>query len=438
MIKLRKLITVLLYFFLFILPFQTRWIYGPGVSNSGMWEYGARSLYASELLLGLILILSIIFFLIKIFKKKINFSKDKLKWWRLLALFLVIILLIINAFFAINSGLAFYKLTLVISAAALFFLIVYLPLEFGKISWILVLSGSLQSIIALSQFISQKVVANKWLGMASQDPQTLGVPVVETASGRVLRAFGSLPHPNMLAGFLVLTLILLIGLFILNKSGKTKKLLPLLLISNSIGLCVTLSRTALLAAPLSIVLIAFFFRKNPVPTKIISKLALIVIFVLLAFSLTYPELILTRLDSSNRLEAISNSERISQYSDAWQIGKTNWALGVGSQNYTVALQRLKPNLESWQYQPIHNVYVLTLIEFGLFGALMLILYLRFFIKSIAKSAGTNNQQLISLVCLIVFSFLGLFDHYLLSFYFGLILLVVIFSLLQLKPHGEQN
>ena len=43
--------------FLFLLPWQTRWFYQSGSLNGGYWEYGTFSLYGTQILLWLIIIL---------------------------------------------------------------------------------------------------------------------------------------------------------------------------------------------------------------------------------------------------------------------------------------------------------------------------------------------------------------------------------------------
>src|SRR3989344_7359049 len=58
--KLKTVINYLLLLFLFLLPWQTRWIYQPAMLNGGFWEYGTQSFYGTEILLWLIVILFLI------------------------------------------------------------------------------------------------------------------------------------------------------------------------------------------------------------------------------------------------------------------------------------------------------------------------------------------------------------------------------------------
>ena len=61
MSKLSKTIEYLFYLFIFLLPWQTRWIWHYGSLNGGQSEYLTFSLYGTEILLWLILFLTIIY-----------------------------------------------------------------------------------------------------------------------------------------------------------------------------------------------------------------------------------------------------------------------------------------------------------------------------------------------------------------------------------------
>ncbi len=76
--KLQKIIEYGLYLFLFILPWQTRWIIKEGEINGGYFEYETYSLYGSDILLIVVLFLAGIYF----FRKRKEVSKLKVKkYW---------------------------------------------------------------------------------------------------------------------------------------------------------------------------------------------------------------------------------------------------------------------------------------------------------------------------------------------------------------------
>src|SRR3989344_8224312 len=55
MFKIDRLIEYCFYLFIFLLPWQTRWIWQDAFLNGFTWEYGRFSLYGTEILVGLIL-----------------------------------------------------------------------------------------------------------------------------------------------------------------------------------------------------------------------------------------------------------------------------------------------------------------------------------------------------------------------------------------------
>ena len=58
--KIRKIIEYGLYLLVFLLPWQTRWIIKAGMINGGYSEYGTISLYGTDILLIILLMIKII------------------------------------------------------------------------------------------------------------------------------------------------------------------------------------------------------------------------------------------------------------------------------------------------------------------------------------------------------------------------------------------
>ena len=57
---LEKIYSSGIYLLVFLLPLQTRWIVRPGVLNGGYFEYGTISVYGTDVLLIIILLVFII------------------------------------------------------------------------------------------------------------------------------------------------------------------------------------------------------------------------------------------------------------------------------------------------------------------------------------------------------------------------------------------
>ncbi len=449
MSTLRKIIEYLTYLFVFLLPLQTRWIYKPGWLN-GPWEYGTFSLYATEILLGILTLLSLIYLIYKLQSKQISVQ---LKSNKLPLIFIsILLLLLLNCLLSLNPELAFYKLSHLIFAASIFF-IIYL---FGKLKiiyWTIISSAAIQTVFTIQQFFSQKVFANKWLGMANQTPDIIGVPVIEN-SVRTLRVFGTLPHPNILGGFLAIALI--VNLIIYFQSQKKEKIFSLIFLAfNFIGLILTFSRSAIIAFFISAIIIFTCQIKEKTNFKKIITPVILGLSIVAIFLFSYSDLFLTRLSATNPVEKLSREVRLSQYHQASNIFQKHWFLGVGLGNYTFALRLQHPEFKNFDLQPVHNSFFLILLELGIPATIILffliILFLKFFLKipvrppcqnTSVSTAGitlhTCSRKTVVMSLLLGLICLSLLDHYLLSFYFGIILIALVFSLIYLNSKNQNS
>ncbi|MCX6761530.1 MAG: O-antigen ligase family protein [Candidatus Moranbacteria bacterium] len=71
----------------------------------------------------------------------------------------------------------------------------------------------------------------------------------------------------------------------------------------------------------------------------------------------------------------SLAERGLYLSISERIITDNPIIGVGTGQFIVAAERLFPNLEIWQYQPVHNVFLLIWSEWGIVGLVLFIVFL---------------------------------------------------------------
>jgi len=435
---LQKTIEWLFYIFIFLLPWQTRWIYKVVNYKNEFSEYQSQSLYGTEILLIVLFALTIIFYIKKISSKQIFQKLNQKKFFYFAALIAIIAaLIILNIVFSANAGTSFYKVLTLIEGFALAIFIIFYPYNFKKFSWAFIGAGLIQSIYAINQFFNQKIIANKWLGMAAQDPEILGTSVIETASGRFLRAYGALPHPNILAGFLVICLLFIVYQYLTETNKKKINIILTSFIITFTALFMTFSRSAWLAMFVSMIFIIIMagikkdlWKKYKLP---INKIIITILFIAIAFSLVKSDLIFTRIQIEDRLEIKSMTERLTGYKDAWQIFKNNIFLGTGLGNYTIALAELRPDWEVWDLQPVHNGLFLSIIEMGIILSIMLlgfiILICRYLIK-LLKGKWFNMDIIFSISIILSLFIICLLDHFLWSFYFGIMLLA--FSALILR------
>lgn len=431
---LEKIIEYGIYLFVFLLPWQTRLILAEGNLN-GYSEYGTMSIYATEILLWAIFLLTVVWWginklkiqnsklkiTIKNFPTKADAPRSKKFSYLLIFLFAFLLYSLISIFGADSKSLALYNWHWLAEGIGLFLVLRTVKFDAAKLAWAFVFAALIQAGLGIWQFLSQSIFASKWLGMAFHDPAVSGTIVVETTLRRWLRAYGSLPHPNMLAGFLAVGLLLSIWLYQKIGYGYKKIFLPVCFAILSFGLLTTFSKSVIAGFLLVLILWWFvvFILKQPKEIKIdLLKFTLIFLAIAVIFSAVFWEPVSTRLAGTERLEIKSTSERISYFGEAWQLIKNHPLLGVGLGNYTLAVHNeINPNREAFDYQPVHNIYLLILVELGLVGFILWLVLIFFIIKKLSIA----SYQLPVVILTI-----GLFDHYLWTLYFGVMLFWICF------------
>ncbi|MFA6537174.1 MAG: O-antigen ligase family protein [Patescibacteria group bacterium] len=458
----QKLKTILLYFFILLLPWQTRYIFGEIFYNQQKIQGVDFSIYLSEIILALVIILTIYDY----YSEKIspchstiscdmvstgqathsfarndkgkNAQNDKEKKFTpndidhskpnihrtksLLLLFLILGCFTFNCLLAPNYQFVFFRLSWLIEAVCFLLVLKLNKPKIETISWLFVFSGLAQSCLAIWQFLTNQIIANKWLGIAKQNTDILGTPVILENGQRIIRAFGSFSHPNILGGFLVITILLTFYLWL---SKKEKIALSLALICQTVGLYLTFSRGAFLALlfGLGILLLANTQHKKSI--KIIPISFILATFFIL--SLSTNNLFLKRFDNVNNLNRKSNATRVEQIKNSWEIIKDSTWRGVGLGNYQMALTKKIPNQDVYFYQPAHNVFILIIAELGVLGlSFMILLFAKLFftLRDFAKFDFTQQYFLIVFLTIL---FLGIFDHYLWTTYSGLLIFALFFA-----------
>jgi len=423
--KLTKAINLLLGLFLFLLPWQTIWIYKEQFLNGAKWQYGTLGFYATEIILWACIVLLLIWFWKK--KKienpitKFKFSKDRLF---LLSLLLFILYSLLSAIWAFDADISSNH-ALHITEAIFVFLILFIgPIKFHDAMTWFVAGSIVQSLLGIFQFLTQWTFSFKWLGLVSHPVWEAGTSIISSAqAGRWLRAYGAFNHPNIFGGYLVISLIIT-TLLILNKNGKNKLQFCILnsaFLIQIAALFLTFSRSAWITLIIFFIGISIYEIKNK--NRQVLYLVSYTMILLAILSLIYSPIIKTRFSQNSINEVQSTTERLNGYQQSWKIFKQNIILGAGSGNYTVAAYNSNPSLPGWEYQPAHNVPLLILTELGLVGVFLILLILLLLIKLNTSKQSIKNNQSKTIYYLLITGYLLLllFDHYLWSSYTGLIL-----------------
>jgi O-antigen ligase len=431
---LEKTIEYLFYFFVFVFVWQTKLIIKPADTN-----YNEIALYFNYLLLFLILVL-FIFYLFKYRSEDFADNFDFSKYW--IALAGMEFFIFLSIFASQARDVTIFKYILFLLAIGLLFLMTQFKFNIKKIILIFLTALFLQALLGIFQFFSQTTFEYKYLGIASHEASILGVSVLENDLGRFGRAYGAVDHPNIFGSLMFFAIILVILLLMDDRfsfakfyaqaknkiAGKSwsqfdgrKILIYSSLLIFIIALMVSFSRSAFLALGLSLIFlfINFCFDKNNfkkfLPIFIFCLSSIVVFFIILQ------PLIVDRFRPDSRLEKISLEERSSQLGEARQTIQANPWLGVGLGAYHQDLLSKNEGFQPYQAQPVHNVFLLSLAEIGLWGFIFFLLFIFYIIKKNALS--WHNYPLF--VGLFVFMAL---DHWLWSLPLGLLFMFFILSL----------
>ncbi|MFH1171360.1 MAG: O-antigen ligase family protein [bacterium] len=444
-----KIRDVALLVWAFLLPLQTRYFLHPGQLN-GTWEYGTLSMYATDGILLVALLCS--------------FCTDRAWLWKrpkdlprsvLVAALAVVASVLFSSVNALDVGVALgVSLRFVLGLAAAW-LIAKSSIRMTAFAVVLAVSAAFESILMLTQFVLQTIPASTLFGIAAHAPSVAGDAVVETSIGRFLRSYGTLPHPNMAAGWLAFGLIICVVLYLRFKDPLERAVVLSGFSMITAGLFLSFSRAGLLGWLAVFLLLVFVLllrerweghhrwhwwpQSDDIPLGLKTiKLVAAALFLLGAFLFVYAPLVHGRTSTDNRLEARSVSERIAQIDEARTIIGKYWLFGVGVGNETKAVHDvIDAGRSSWGYQPAHNVFLLLLTEIGGIGAILVV----WCVVSVVRESFQELRRRWShqwangppwLVFLsagiLLLLLLGLVDHYLWSLPFGVAFSSLVFGL----------
>ncbi len=438
-----NVLNFLLKTFLFLLPWQTIYIYRPAFMSGVKWEYGTLGFYGTEILLWVIVVLFMVWywrqFKLKTKNLKLKITKDRVFVFSLL---LFIIYHLSSIIWSADKSLALQQSIRVMEAVLLFLVIYIGPFEKQKLAKWFVVGSIIPALLGIGQFLLQMTFANKWLGIAAHELSAAGTSIVASDNvGRWLRAYGSFSHPNVFGGYLTFSI-----LFILLLSYKKFNFFLI----TSYCLLVTaifysFSRSAWLALFVAIGYFIFYFYWRG-EKKLAFYLFSLSLLLLIVFTSLFSFLIKVRLPDvkvlpTSNWEITSARERVQGYHEAWALFKLHPVLGVGAGNYTYGLYELNPNRLGWEYQPVHNVLVLFVAEEGIVGLILFVFVIISFIiyhLSDTRYQITNNRlsfYLLSAICYLIIAFS---DHYLYSSYVGLMLTAIFFVIILRKSEIDTN
>jgi len=265
------------------------------------------------------------------------------------------------------------------------------------------------SVLVIWQFVLQSSAGGLWywLGERTFVLNTPGIAKVSLVTGQMLRPYATFPHPNALAGFLLMAGVILysfyrhFGLKLKNASPDSLLLLRITIILTLIIIPMTFSKTAIV---LEVMLLGLLLI-----SRIKSKLMyLILLLPLIVYPLlpTSPE---------------SVSQRLALNKIAFEVIKNYWITGTGLGNFVLTVPTLR--------QPVHNIYLLVIAELGL----PFFIILSYMIIKLLR-----RKSIIDYWIMIIPMVIGLADHYWLTLHQTSLLLVIVSALGTITTYATKN
>ncbi len=284
-----------------------------------------------------------------------------------------------------NQPAAFYKFFKILEFALLGLYVAKNSYGLRVAGYGLALAVAYSSLIAIAQFIKQSSLGGFFwfLGERTFNVATPGIAKASLGGRLLMRPYATFPHPNALAGFILISLILTLPVF------RHKLFAICYLLFALIALMLAFSRSAWLVGFLIIFYLAI--RKIRIAN-----------WGLMAFA----------------SEALV--QRIELNKIALQLIKQYPLAGVGLNNFIVRLPEFWRKPVFW-LQPVHNIYLLIVAEIGIVGLLIFLWFLFLTFRHLRD--GVVFMTALSAILL-----LGLFDHYWFTLQQNQLLLAIVLGL----------
>lgn len=416
----------LFYLFLFCIPISVRHIFNYEAFNFIEWT--AVYVYATDLIL-----LVLFGFWIAQLKTRNYKLKTSPADWFLLAFVVIAGLSITNASDVQTAVFQWFKL---IEGVALYFYVKDYALKRFKLSHgfeALVLGGVFQAVIAIAQFMTQGSLGLKYLGESPLAPALTGIAAFFVDGIKVMRAYGTTPHSNVLAIFLFVALGAFYSIAIYQKRDWWWHVFHAVILW---AFLLTFSRVIiglwLITFIVRSFLIRFYkpFHKEFWNDKEMRRRSLKIFWTTIAvgvmFVAVYWPYVLNRSVISSADEAVQLRILYNQQS----LAGGHDILGLGMGNFVPWLMTQNLHLDRNVYQPVHNIYLLIYAEIGIVGITLFLIFIGLVLYNYCRRTEFKKLYYFSFFLIgVVILVSGLFDHFLWTIQSGRLLFWLILALL---------
>lgn len=280
------------------------------------------------------------------------------------------------------------------------------------ISTFLILSVT-QSLLVIYQWNKQQSFGLFHVGESNISRETVGVAKIDTPRGKLIRPYGTFPHPNILSVFLLTAWF--IG-FTLLKPNKHLIYPHIYGILTTFCLLLTFSRSTIIIWTISLIALLLYNIIKKLHRKhlyyLLTSLVTLCLFITINSQYLLNRYNSAYTDGSLNLRNAYNlfAYKFIQNSPIFGIGPGQTMFQMKQNNYL--------SLKTYEIQPIHNFPLLIWTEFGIIP-LLIILFIAFLtIMNLWKSFYTalkddENKSELFILMVYIFSILALSftDHY---------------------------
>ncbi|MFA6429619.1 MAG: O-antigen ligase family protein [Patescibacteria group bacterium] len=376
-----------------LLPWQMRW-FSEGISLGGLpWEQGRWSVYGSWFVMTIVTGLA--------------FSQQgaSLTWTKRQKQIMIagISLFAFPSIFTMSWQATAQWWIEVALLAGLVAPLIRLRVSRESLAFWLIVSLIPHACLALWQWQAQMVVGTKWLGMATQDPLIPGVSVIETSSGRFLRAYGGFPHPNIFGGWLAGALT--VSVWLVSRLSKVWQRWFLTACTGlfSAVFVLTFARGAWISVVVGIALATLLAWKEKKGRVHVWRVLVVMALAVTVTAWQTRELIAVRMTTAPRLEAKSVDERREGWENGQRLFEEHASVGVGLNATAWGIARQTGSEPPRSPLLPHVVTLLILDEVGVIGSVGFVL--------LAWCVWIRRQNRSAWLLLAVWLVLGCFDHY---------------------------
>lgn len=267
----------------------------------------------------------------------------------------------------------------------------------------------IQSSVAFLEFTRGSSLGLWILGERSFNLSTPAIAKFDFYGREFLRPYATFPHPNVLAAFLLVALVLL--LLFKPAFRLEKRLLETATLLGGLIVILTASRVAIFAG----LFLGLAFLKRAGLVILIVSVVIFSPFIFTRFTslLSFDNLSLLRREELIEISLIKFAEQ-----PLLGVGLNNFIYS-GADSLLVGPNRF--------LQPVHNIYLLSLTEVGVIGTGGLFLFWAFPIWKLWRKKSLAEARILLVAWMLVL-FLGMFDHYFLTLPQGYRMLMLIWGL----------